>query len=141
MERGLIWLPLLALFVGLAAAGWHEHRKVEAYRRWAQDFERAKYDIRAVLGQRGDRLVWGRPSRRGPQNLQELSLRQLERIELLVDGTPVSPADPPERGSPALAFYRPGGELAAQVPFTQIALAAQWGRALQQQQHEAQAAG
>ncbi|NMG58545.1 hypothetical protein E1H12_08395, partial [Geitlerinema sp. P-1104] len=59
MERGLIWLPLLVLFFGLAWAGWNEFRKVDAYQGWAKGFDRAKYDILSVLGQRGDRLVWG----------------------------------------------------------------------------------
>jgi hypothetical protein len=63
MERGLMWLPLLALFGWLAWAGWREFQKVEAYEAWAQDFDRHKYDIYAVLGQKDDRLVWGKPTR------------------------------------------------------------------------------
>ncbi len=53
MTRGLIWLPLLAIFIGLAWAGWNEYQKLEAYRAWAEQFDRAKYDIYAVLGQKG----------------------------------------------------------------------------------------
>ena len=29
MERGLIWLPLLALIIGLTWVGWKEYQKVE----------------------------------------------------------------------------------------------------------------
>ena len=50
MERGLLWLPLLAVFFWLAWSGWNEYQKVEAYRRWAADYDKAKYDLYAVLG-------------------------------------------------------------------------------------------
>ncbi|MBD3561673.1 hypothetical protein H6S82_22920, partial [Planktothrix sp. FACHB-1355] len=78
MERGLIWLPLLALFIWLAWAGWNEFQKVEAYRRWASQFERAKYDIYAVLGQNGSNLTWGKPTRTEPVNLQTFSLKNVK---------------------------------------------------------------
>lgn len=59
MERGLLWLPLLAVFIWLAWQGWNEYQKVEAYQNWAKHFERAKYDIYAVLAQNGSNLTWG----------------------------------------------------------------------------------
>ena len=70
MERGLLWLPLLAVFIGLAWAGWNESQKVEAYRVWAKPFAKVKYDIYAVLGQNGTHLTWGKPTRKGIVNLQ-----------------------------------------------------------------------
>ncbi|MCF3606421.1 hypothetical protein L2E81_07160 [Planktothrix agardhii 1033] len=36
MERGLLWLPLLAIFIGLAWSGWNEYQKLEAYQAWAR---------------------------------------------------------------------------------------------------------
>ena len=65
MERGLLWLPLLVAFFGLAWSGWNEYQKIEFYKQWAEKFERHKYDIYAVLGQQGDRLTWGQPTRKG----------------------------------------------------------------------------
>ena len=53
------------MFIGLAWAGWNEYNKLEAYKVWAQSFERAKYDIYAALGQQGDVLTWGVPTRQG----------------------------------------------------------------------------
>ncbi len=44
-----MWLPLLAIFISLAWAGWNEYKKLEAYGVWAQKFDRAKYDIYSVL--------------------------------------------------------------------------------------------
>ncbi|HEY9835810.1 MAG TPA: hypothetical protein V6D27_02865, partial [Vampirovibrionales bacterium] len=89
MERGLMWLPLLALFIGLAWAGWNEYQKVEAYRLWAQGFDRTKYDIYAVLGEKGDCLTWGKPTRKGPVNQQTFSLKEVESLHLLVNEQPV----------------------------------------------------
>lgn len=86
MERGLMWLPLLGLFIWLAWAGWNEYQKVEAYKTWATDFERAKYDIYAALGQKADQLTWGSPSRKGPVDLKTVSLKEVESISLNVDG-------------------------------------------------------
>ena len=74
MERGLLWLPLLAVFFWLAWSGWNEYQKIEAYRIWVQDYDRAKYDIYSVLGQKGKELTWGKPTRTGPVNLQTFSL-------------------------------------------------------------------
>lgn len=86
MERGLMWLPLLGLFIWLAWAGWNEYQKVEAYKTWAADFERAKYDIYAALGQKLDQITWGSPTRKGPINLKSVSLKEVQSISLNVDG-------------------------------------------------------
>jgi hypothetical protein len=150
MERGLLWLPLLVFLVGLTWAGWHEYRKVESYRLWAKTFERAKYDIYAVAGQVGDRLVWGYPSRQGPIDLQEMRVSQIQTVQLQVqDQCCELDAIPPEYLTKAprkvgirLAYKEscdrqslPVGEQAIQqaiIPFTQLDLALEWGRYLQQ---------
>jgi hypothetical protein len=82
MERGLMWLPLLALFIGLAWAGWREFRKVEAYQTWAQDFDRHKYDIYAVLGQKGDQLVWGKPTRQANRSICNLLIVKPRYVQI-----------------------------------------------------------
>ncbi|MEM6836805.1 MAG: hypothetical protein AAF609_08100, partial [Cyanobacteria bacterium P01_C01_bin.120] len=82
MERGLLWLPLLGVFVWLAGAGWHEYQKLEAYKRWATEFERTKYDIYSALGQVDDRLVWGQPTRQGPTQLQAVALSAINGVRL-----------------------------------------------------------
>ena len=134
MERGLLWLPLLFIFIWLGWAGWNEYQKVEAYRSWAADFERAKYDIYAVLGQKGDRLTWGKPTRSGPINLQDFSLKDVRSIRLLADDRAISlaspPAEPPKGRAICLEFsFSP--ETTARIPFTEISLAMEWGRFLE----------
>lgn len=137
MIRGLLWLPLLILFIGLAGAGWNEYQKVEAYRRWAEQFDRAKYDILAVLGQKGNLITWGKPTRREPTDLQTFSLTEVTDIRLLVNGEPVVMDSPPNRGKAALEFIFAQEANSIQIPFTEIGLAAQWGKILQQAQQTA----
>lgn len=131
MERGLLWLPLLAVFIGLAWAGWHEYQKVQAYEAWAAGFDRSKYDIRAMLGQRGDHLTWGRPTRQGPIDLTTLSLQAITDLRLEIDGQPVVDGDQPTQGNAELALATASGET-YRIPFTDSDLALRWEKALHQ---------
>lgn len=131
MERGLIWLPLLALFIGLAWAGWNEYQKVEAYRHWAEQFDRAKYDIYAVLGQKDDTIAWGKPSRGEPQSVESFSLNEVSEIQLQVNGRSVSPQEAPSKGKANIHFTLNNGK-SIEIPFTQSSLAAQWTEKLQE---------
>ncbi len=134
MERGLLWLPLLAAFFWLAWSGWNEYQKIEAYRNWAQQFERAKYDIYAVLGQKGSELTWGKPTRKEPINLQTFSLKKVQSIRLMVDDKVADLEVPPTKGRAiALEFIFPEPTASIKVPFTEIPLATQWGKYLQQE--------
>ena len=133
MERGLMWLPLLAIFIGLAWAGWNEYQKLEAYRVWAEQFAKAKYDIYAVLGQQEDSLTWGKPTRSGPVNLQTFSLKNVHSIQLLVNGAVVDLENPPSSGKAIVLEFLLQDAATVQVPFTEIPLATKWGKYLQQE--------
>ena len=133
MERGLMWLPLLAIFIGLAWAGWNEYQKLEAYRVWAEQFAKAKYDIYAVLGQQEDNLTWGKPTRSGPVNLQTFSLKNVQSIKLLDNGAVVDLESPPSSGKAIVLQFLLQDAATVQVPFTEIPLATKWGKYLQQE--------
>lgn len=132
MERGLLWLPLLGLFFGLAWAGWNEYQKLEAYKGWATEFDRAKYDIYAVLGQKGRAMTWGKPTRQGPVNLDTFSLDEVQAIRVLVNEQAIEFDAPPMRGKAILEFVR-ANQPSVRVPFTDPTLAARWGQVLQQE--------
>ena len=104
MERGLLWTPLLILFIWLAWSGWNEYQKVEIYRQWAENFDRAKYDIYSVLGQKDKIITWGKPTRKGVINLQTFSLEEVKEIRLLVNNQVVDLDALPPQGSPCLEF-------------------------------------
>ena len=133
MERGLLWLPLLGFFIWLARAGWNEYQKLEAYRAWAEEFDKAKYDIYAVLGQKGSELVWGRPTRQGPVDLQSLSLEEVRSLQLLVNGQVADLENPPNKGKAIFLELVLSDSKKVQIPFTDIDLAARWGRYLKEQ--------
>ncbi|HEY9606441.1 MAG TPA: hypothetical protein V6C85_32835 [Allocoleopsis sp.] len=134
MERGLLWLPLLGAFIWLAWSGWNEYQKIEAYRNWAAQFERAKYDIYAVLGQNGSDLTWGKPTRQGPVELKTVSLKDVQSIRLLVDDRVADLETPPAQGKAiALELLFLESIASVKIPFTEIPIAAQWGTFLQQE--------
>ena len=132
MERGLLWLPLLIGFGVLVGLGWWNYRKVETYRDWAQQFDRSKYDPDAVLGWKGDRLSWGKPTRRGPTAIQSIDLDQVEEIQLQVDGQRFDRAlspPPPERGKRISLVLQPQE---IEIPFAELPMALAWWRRLMQ---------
>lgn len=133
MEKGLLWLPLLVLFVWLARAGWNEYHKVEVYRLWAEDFERSKYDIYAVLGQKQTDLTWGKPTRKGIVDRQNISLKDIQDISLLVDRQPVTIDNLPSKGKATIALYPNNQSAEILIPFTDIDLAAKWTEFLQKE--------
>ncbi|MGG6268233.1 hypothetical protein ACQ4M3_33105 [Leptolyngbya sp. AN03gr2] len=129
MIHGLLWLPLLAAFIGLAYAGWNEYQTLETYRRWAEPFGRAKFDIYSVLGQKEDVLTVGKATRKAVTETDSFSLKSVENIRLLVNDQAIDLSAPPSKGKKvALAFEL--SDRTIEVPFTQIGLAAKWGEVL-----------
>lgn len=136
MARGLVWLSLLLVFVLLATLGWNEYQKVEAYRRWAAkaDFEKSKYDIYAVLAKKGNNLTWGKPTRQEPIDQSTFALTDVQAINLVVDDRLVAMDSPPTKGRKvALEFSFTQPIAPVRVPFTEISLAAEWGKYLNSQ--------
>jgi hypothetical protein len=131
MARGLAWLVFLAIFIGLAWAGWDEFQKLQAYERWATDFDRAKYDISAILGQKGHQLTWGQPSRQGIKNPQTISLEKVNAVRLLINGENSDPLNPPPGKLVALELLCEDQEN-LQIPFTDTEIAVKWGQAITQ---------
>ena len=125
MARGLMWLPLLVIFFGLAWAGWNEYHKLEAYKVWAAQFERAKSDIYAVLGQQGSLLTWGLPTRNGMVDTAVLDLVNVEKLSIEVDNNSVDPDHLPEKGRFSLGFTLKGGTRES-IPFTDGDIARRW---------------
>jgi hypothetical protein len=132
MIHALVWLPLLALFLFLGWAGWNEYQKVQAYSTWAEGFQNAKYDILAVLARQEDRLVWGRPTRSGPVDLQEVSLKEVRSIQVANNGQVFDPELPPEKSKRVDLRLQLNSDRQISIPFTEANLAAKWCKLLQQ---------
>lgn len=132
MERGLLWLPLLVAFFWLAWQGSREYQKVEAYRIWAENFDRAKYDIYAVLAQKGNDITWGKPTVKGIVDLDSFSLNNVSDIKLLIDDKSIDLEKLPRKAKTIeLEFVFSTDTQSVRVPFTEIPLAGEWGKFLQ----------
>jgi len=131
MERGLFWLPLLILFFWLAWSGKNEYQKLENYKLWAENFEKSKYDIYAVIGIKDKILTWGKPKAKGVIDESSFSLDDVTQINILVKDkiTPVS--DLSEEGEASLQFVMEEGQIIV-IPFTQVNLVQQWYNYLQE---------
>ena len=134
MERGLLWLPLLVLFFGLAWAGWNEYQKVQGYSAWAKQYEKSKYDVLAALGYRKGEISWGKPIRKGLEDRQVMSIAALKGVQLRIDGTIANLEALPDSGKIiALELLPIDGNGVIQIPFVGIDLAAEWTSYLKQQ--------
>ncbi|MGB3755913.1 MAG: hypothetical protein WBA07_06000 [Rivularia sp. (in: cyanobacteria)] len=134
MERGLLWLPLLVAFFWLAWQGSREFKKVEAYRIWAENFDRAKYDIYAVLAQKENDMTWGKPTVKGIVDLKTFSLNDVNKINLLIDDKPINIDELPRKAKKIeLEFVLPEASNSIRVPFTEIPLAGEWGKFLRRE--------
>lgn len=133
MERGLLWLPLLGIFIWLTWQGRNEFQKVQAYQNWAKQFERSKYDIYAVLAQNGSNLTWGKPTPKGLIDLQTFSLNDVNSIRLIVNDQPVSLETPPRKGRAIALEFIFTSDATVRVPFTEVPLAVDWAKYLQQE--------
>jgi len=133
MTRGLLWLPLLVVFIGLAWAGWSEYQKLESYKVWAQTLDQAKYDIYSVLGLKGNLVVWGKPTRRGPIELQQCWLRDIDNVQVTDRGQPIDWDSPPDRAKQANLQLHMKDASTITIPFTEMDLAIRWARFIQAQ--------
>jgi hypothetical protein len=131
MIRGLMWFPLLGIFIWLARAGYIEYQKLETYKQWAVGFDRCKYDIYAVIGLKGREISWGRPTKVGPIDLQTFSLDRVSKIQLSIDSNLIDLDNLPDRGKQIqLQFQFKDEAEIVNIPFTEIPLAAEWARGL-----------
>jgi len=130
MERGLLWLPLLVVFIWLAVTGKKEYEKVEAYKVWAEQFDNSKYDIYSVLGIKGNLITWGKPSPKGILNQQTFSLQNISKINLIFQNSSIDLDNLPDKGEGNLQFLLTDNQT-INIPFTDINLAGKWGKYLQ----------
>ena len=134
MVHGLLWLPLLVFFIWITWAGWNEYQKVETYQQWASQFERAKYDIYAALGQTGQTLTWGLPTRQGIIDAQSIQLNHVRSVELFnkdEDAFKQAVTGSAKKSEAVIQLTLDDGNR-PQIPFTDADVAQQWHRFLTQ---------
>ena len=124
MMHGLLWLPLLLVFVLLTSLGWLERRRQRLFREWAEGAELAKLD-----GCGAARLVDGgltggtfEAGQLKPQGT--FVIKQLELVELLSLGSGEAPLTDESQGACRLRLV--GGGEQKDLPFSDAERARRW---------------
>jgi hypothetical protein len=127
MEKGLLWLPLLFIFTGLAWAGRREFQKIEVYRQWSSSFEQAKFDIYSVLGLKDGLLIYGKPTYQAIIDEKIIFIEQIKSVELLQDNKVITDfqEDKSNRSGFLCIFFKDSSDTFL-IPFTELSLASKW---------------
>jgi hypothetical protein len=83
MTQGLLWLPLLLVFVLLTGLGWLERRRQQLFRDWAEGAELAKLDGCGAARLIDGELSWSTFEAGSFQPVGSFPIKQLELVELL----------------------------------------------------------
>jgi hypothetical protein len=124
MTHGLLWMPLLVVFVLLTTLGWLERRRQRLFREWAEGAELAKLDGCGAARLLEGELSWSlfRAGKLEPQG--SFPIKSLELVELLSLGSGEAPLTEESQGSCRLRLV--GGGVQKDVPFSDAERARRW---------------
>jgi hypothetical protein len=124
MSRGLLWLPLLLVFVLLTALGWLERRRQRLFREWAEGSELAKLDGCGAARLVDGVLSWSRFEAGQLQLEDSFVIKQLELVELLALSSGEAPLTEEAQGACRLRLV--GGGEQKDLPFADADRARRW---------------
>ena len=124
MSHGLLWLPLLLVFVLLTGLGWLERRRQRLFREWAEGAELAKLDACGAARLRDGLLSWSRFSAGRFEPEGEFVIKTLELVELLSLRSGEAPLTDESHGACRLRLV--GGGQQKDLPFADAQRARQW---------------
>ncbi len=124
MSHGLLWLPLLLVFVLLTGLGWLERRRQRLFREWAEGAELAKLDACGAARLRGGLLTWSRFSAGRVEPAGAIVIKTLELVELLSLHSGEAPLTEESQGACRLRLV--GGGQQKDLPFADAQRARQW---------------
>jgi hypothetical protein len=124
MTHGLLWLPLLLVFVLLTALGWLERRRQRLFREWAEGAELAKLDATGAARLVDGVLSWS-SFEAGQLKLDDsFVIKQLEMVELLSLRSGEAPLTEESQGACRLRLV--GGGQQKDLPFADAERARRW---------------
>lgn len=124
MTHGLLWLPLLLVFVLLTALGWLERRRQRLFREWAAGAELAKLDGCGAARLVDGVLSWSTFQAGSFQPIGSFVIKQLELVELLSLGSGEAPLTEESQGACRLRLV--GGSEQKDLPFADAQRARRW---------------
>ena len=128
MSQGLLWIPLLLVFVLLAALGWLERRRQTLFRQWSEGSELAKLDDSGGAQLRDGVLVWCSFEAGKFQDKGRFDICRLELVGLMALASGEAPLTDESQGQCRLRLV--GKDLQMDVPFADADRARRWGNQL-----------
>ena len=124
MMHGLLWLPLLLVFVLLTSLGWLERRRQRLFREWAEGAELAKLDGCGAARLVDGVLTWSTFEAGKLEPKGSFVIKQLELVELLALGSGEAPLTDESQGACRLRLV--GGGEQKDLPFSDAERARRW---------------
>lgn len=124
MGQGLLWLPLLLVFVLLTGLGWLERRRQRLFREWAAGAELAKLDAAGAARLVNGVLSWATFEAGTFRELDSFEIKQLELTELMSLRSGDAPLTEESQGACRLRLV--GGGQQKDLPFSEADRARRW---------------
>jgi hypothetical protein len=124
MIHGLLWTPLLLVFVLLAALGWLERRRQNLFRQWASGAELAKLDGCGAARLSEGVLSWSTFEAGQFKPAGSFEIKGLELVELLSLRSGEAPLTEESQGACRLRLV--GGGQQQDLPFADAQRARLW---------------
>ncbi len=130
MIHGLLWFPLLLVFVLLTALGWLERRRQNLYLTWAKGAEIAKLDGSGAARLKDGVLSWSSFEAGTFQEKDSFEISKLELLELMALTSGEAPLTNESQGRCRLRLI--GNRKEMDVPFSDADRARDWMNELMQ---------
>lgn len=124
MGQGLLWVPLLLVFVLLTGLGWLERRRQRLFRDWAAGAELAKLDAAGAARLVNGVLSWATFEAGRFRELDSFEIKQLELTELLSLRSGEAPLTEESQGACRLRLVGAGQQ--KDLPFSEAERARRW---------------
>ncbi len=124
MIHGLLWLPLLMVFILITALGWLERRRQSLYLIWAKGSELAKLDGTGAARLKDGFLCWSSFEAGKFKEEAIFEVKKLEMVELMALSSGEAPLTKESQGRCRLRLVGSGNEI--DVPFSDAERARLW---------------
>ena len=124
MLHGLLWLPLLLIFILLTALGWLERRRQNLFRSWANGSELCKLDSSGAASLKDGELNGAHLKLVTFEEKDSFTIKKLELVELMALTSGEAPLTNESQGKCRLRLVGDGKEM--DVPFSDAEQAREW---------------
>tara|TARA_B100000900_G_scaffold409555_1_gene425693 strand:- start:215 stop:625 length:411 start_codon:yes stop_codon:yes gene_type:complete len=124
MLHGLLWLPLLFIFILLTALGWLERRRQTLFRSWANGSELCKLDSSGAASLKDGKLIWSAFEAGEFKDKDSFIIKKLELVELMSLTSGEAPLTNESQGKCRLRLVGSGREM--DIPFSDADRAREW---------------